>query len=288
MNDVIIIDGKACNVLWTQEGSETWNKYGVVTQFDLKCYVIGDVSKRSAMQAVWENSPETYENLPRYNIKFDGYDEDKNAEFTVSYQKETSSGSSQKTDDDDALDISFSTGGGTKHIQRAIWQDVIWQAKGENFSDKTLIGWNGKSGEEAEYSGVDVPDANIQLTLTAKRKMKDLNTRWQRNIAAVTGKVNNKIFHGWEKGEVLFEGVSLSGKEDDENVSVSFNFSIRANEKNVVVEWDEDGNPISLNKQGFAYVWAVTKYDQEKGKVVTKGLFGSQVIPYADFSVLGV
>lgn len=252
-------------------------------------YIVSDaIDEDDALQAVLEVTPQSLNGVPLSSIEISERCNESVYKVDAEYEKDSSGGGSSDDEDDDALDISFSTGGGTKHIQRAIWQDVIWQAKGENFSDKTLIGWNGKSGEEAEYAGVDVPDANIQLTLTAKRKMKDLNTKWQRNIASVTGKVNNKTFHGWEKGEVLFEGVSLSGKEDDENVSVSFNFSIRANEKNVVVEWDENGNPISLNKQGFAYVWAVTKYDQEKEKVVTKGLFGSQVIPYADFSILGV
>lgn len=281
MNDVIIIDGKACNVLWTQEGAETWDNTGNVTQFDLKCYVIGDVCKRSAMQAVWENSPDTYENLPRYNIKFDGYDEDKNAEFTVSYQKSTSSGSQQQTDDD-AVEISFSTGGGTKHVVQAISQRRI---TGED-SVNTLIGWNGKKGEDADYAGVDVPDANIQLTLTVKRKMSDLGTSWQRNIAKVTGKVNSKTFRGWAAGEVLFEGVSLSGKEDDENVSVSYNFSIRCNEKNVKIAVDSVGNTVTASAKGFEYCWAVTKFVGNAN--VIQSAFVSQVIETADFSTLGV
>lgn len=283
MNDVIIIDGKACHVLWTQEGTETWDVTGNVTQFDLKCYVIGDVSKRSAMQAIWENSPETYENLPRYNIKFDGYDEDKNAEFTVSYQDNTSSGSSGgSADDENAVEISFSTGGGTKHVVQAISQRRVY---GDDDED-TLIGWNGKNGIEAEYAGVDVPDANIQLTLTVKRKMSDLGTRWQRSIANVTGKVNSKPFRGWEAGEVLFEGVSLSGKETDDNVSVSYNFSIRCNEKDVKIAVDADGDDITADAQGFEYAWAVTNFTAGKNSV--QSAFVSQVIETTDFSVLGV
>ena len=281
MNDVIIIDGKACNVLWTQEGTETWDNTGNVTQFDLKCYIIGDVSKRSAMQAVWENSPDSYENLPRYNIKFDGYDEDKNAEFTVSYQRSTSSGSQQQTNDD-AVEISFSTGGGTKHVVQAISQRRITGKDSVN----TLIGWNGKKGEDADYAGVDVPDANIQLTLTVKRKMSELGTSWQRSIAKVTGKVNSKTFRGWAAGEVLFEGVSLSGKEDDENVSVSYNFSIRCNEKNVKIAVDSVGNTVTASAKGFEYCWAVTKFVGNAN--VIQSAFVSQVIETADFSTLGV
>lgn len=289
MNDVIIIDGKACHVLWTQEGTETWDVAGNVTQFDLKCYVIGDVSKRSAMQAIWENSPETYENLPRYNIKFDGYDEDKNAEFTVSYQGNTSSGSSGgSADDENAVEISFSTGGGTKHVVQAIDQIAIWKAN-DKIDEKTPIGWNGKDKGEEEYAGVDVPDANIQLTLTVKRKMSDLGTNWQRNIAKVTGRVNSKKFRGWNIGEVLFEGVSLSGKEDDDNVSVSYNFSIRCGEKNVKVAEKPNGDAIIIrDKRGFEYAWAVTETDAKTGKKNIKAVFLSEVIPYADFSILGV
>ena len=290
MNDVIIIDGKACHVLWTQEGTETWDVTGNVTQFDLKCYVIGDVSKRSAMQAIWENSPETYENLPRYNIKFDGYDEDKNAEFTVSYQDNTSnSGSSGgSADDENAVEISFSTGGGTKHVVQAINQSVEWKADDFKADQNSPIGWNGKTGSEAEYTGVDVPDANIQLTLTVKRKMSDLGTSWQVNIAKVTGKVNSKTFRGWSAGQVLFEGVSFSGKENDDNVSVSYNFSIRPNEKNVKVATKPNGEDIRITKRGFEYAWVVTKRNDRTGKDDVKAVFLSEVLKYADFSILGV
>ena len=290
MNDVIIIDGKACNVLWTQEGTETWDNTGNVTQFDLKCYVIGDVSKRSAMQAVWENSPDSYENLPRYNIKFDGYDEDKNAEFTVSYQRSTSSGSQQQTNDD-AVEISFSTGGGTKHVVQPINQIVVWDinaGKPGAVDKNTPIGWNGKKGEDADYAGVDVPDANIQLTITVKRKMSDLDTSWQANISTITGKVNSKNFRGWHAGQVLFEGVSFSGKENDDNVSVSYNFSIRSNEKNVKIAQKPDGTAITTTKRGFEYAWTITKRNPKTNRDEVQAVFLAEVLKYADFSVLGV
>ena len=133
---------------------------------------------------------------------------------------------------------------------------------------------------------MDVPDANIQLTLTVKRKMSELGTSWQRSIAKVTGKVNAKKFRGWEVGEVLFEGVSLSGKEDDENVSVSYNFSIRCNEKNVKIAVDSGGNAVTASAKGFEYCWAVTKFVGDAN--VIQSAFVSQVIETADFSTLGV
>lgn len=272
-------------LLQTQEGSETWDSNGNVTQFDLKCYIIGgDLSKRDAMQVVWDEAPASYEGLSKKSIKFDGYDEDRNAEFTVSYQKETSSGSSQKTDD--ALEISFSTGGGSKHVVNAL----AVKSMGDNSYCGNRIGWNGKKGADEEFAGVDIPDSNLQLTLTVTKNMSALNTRWQRNIAELTGKVNDKKFRGYERGEVLFDGCSFSGVEGSEDVKVSYNFSIRLNENNVVIGKGADGKDIKVSKLGFQYVWTVPDFrDDGKNKVnFLKLVRLDTVIPFADFSKLGV
>ena len=271
-------------LLQTQEGSETWDSNGNVTQFDLKCYIIGgDLSKRDAMQIVWDEAPASYEGLSKKSIKFDGYDEERNAEFTVSYQK-SSGGSSNNNTDDDAVEISFSTGGGTKHVVFALDTRVVY---GED-KYKNLIGWNGKIGGEAEFAGADVPDSNSQLTLTVTRKMSDLGNKWQRNVDAATGKINSKKFRGYEPGEVLFDGVSFTGTEKSDSVKVSYNFSIRLNETDVPIATDKDGNIITVSKKGFEYAWAASKYDTKLERSVPTLVRVDKVLEEVDFSTLGI
>lgn len=272
-------------LLQTQEGSETWDSTGRVTQFDLKCYIIGgNLSKRDAMKIVWDEAPSDYEGLLKKSIKFDGYDEERNAEFTVSYQQ-SSGGNTQDNTDDDAVEISFSTGGGTKHVVIAIEPKAV---EGYENSCGNLIGWNGKSGTEAEYDGVDVPDSNSQMTLTVTKRMSELGNKWQRNVDAATGKVNSKKFRGYEPGEVLFEGVSFTGSEKSDSVKVSYNFSIRLNETDVPIATDKNGKVITVSKKGFEYAWVAPKFDSVNRRNVPQLIRVDKVIEEVDFSTLGI
>ena len=269
-------------LLQTQEGSETWDRYGNVTQFDLKCYIIGgELSKRDAMQIVWDAAPADYQGLFKSSIKFDGYDEDRNAEFTVSYNS-TSQNTSGETNND--VEISFSTGGGTKHVVSAIKPNVVY---GKNECGN-LIGWNGKKGVEAEYAGADVPDSNSQLSLTVTKRMSELNNKWQRNVDAATGKVNSGKFRGYEPGEVMFNGVSLTGSEKSKSVKVTYNFSIRLNENNVPIATDENGEIITVSKKGFEYAWVAHQYSSKHKRNIPTLVRVDQVVETADFSKLGI
>ena len=273
-------------LLQTQEGSETWDSNGNVTQFDLKCYIIGgDLSKRDAMQVVWDEAPASYEGLSKKSIKFDGYDEDRNAEFTVSYQKST--GGTSNNTDDDAVEISFSTGGGTKHIVRSLgWKEYGMKAYLNQAGDN--IGWDGELKGKREFAGIDVPTSNLQLTLTVTRKMSALDSKWQRNIAGLTGKVNDKKFQGYERGEVLFNGASFSGAEDADEVKVSYNFSIQLNETNVSLGKLESGTEIFATKLGWQYSSCIQKWNEEKQSMVNKLFRLDTVLEFGDFSKLGI
>ncbi len=273
-------------LLQTQEGSETWDSNGNVTQFDLKCYIIGgDLSKRDAMQIVWDEAPASYEGLSKKSIKFDGYDDDRNAEFTVSYQRSSGSESTSDNPEDVMTEVGFSTGGGTKHIVFALKPRVV---SGDNNFCGNLIGWNGKKGVEAEYAGTDVPDSNSQLTLTVTKKMSELGNAWQRNVDAATGKVNANKFRGYEPGEVLFVGVSFTGTEKSDSVKVTYNFSIRLNETDVPVATDENGNVITVSKKGFEYAWVAPKYNSKLRRDVPSLVRVDKVLEEVDFSKLGI
>lgn len=264
---------------------------GALLSATIPFIVFDAIDEDDALQAVLDAAETELRGIPLSNVEISERCNDAVYKVDANYEKSSSGGSSSGNADDDAVEISFSTGGGTKHVVQPINQIVVWDinaGKPGAVDKNTPIGWNGKNGEDADYAGVDVPDANIQLTITVKRKMSDLDTSWQANISTITGKVNSKNFRGWHAGQVLFEGVSFSGKENDDNVSVSYNFSIRSNEKNVKIAQKPDGTAIRFDKRGFEYAWVITKRDETTGKDNVRAVFSSQVLPYADFSVLGV
>lgn len=263
----------------TQEGSETWNSSGNVSQFELKYFVLDVTTKQDAMQTVWDDSPGAYEGLPRNSIRFDGFDADKNAEITVVYQRNSSSADSGEENE---ASSSFDCGGGTKHVVKSIKTRKI---KSGSRDTGGFIEWNGKTGTKSEIKGVDVPDAQLRETYTKTMPLSKFTTRYKRKIAAMVGCVNGSSFKGWQKGEVMFLGCSYSANNSS-SVSVTFNFSIQLNESGYKIA---DGVP-AASKEGFEYAWAIHTTENINGVPAVKvsDAYIEQVVPYADFSELGI
>jgi hypothetical protein len=149
------------------------------------------------------------------------------------------------------------------------------------------INWNGQYGDNSEFAGVDVPSADLQETYTKVMKISSLTTAFRRKVAGLVGSVNSNTFKGWEPGEVMFLGCSFSGVDKArERVTVSFNFSIKPNEKNVKL------GAIPLGDvAGWDYVWTLKPKTIWLNKSVTTELqyaFVAQVAPRKDFSALGL
>ena len=271
-------------VLRTQEGSETWNTRGVITACEIKYLVIDPPDKESAMRAVLAASPESMGETFRSSIRFDGFDEEKNAEISVVYEVDDSGGSFSNADDEDeSATMSFDCGGGTKHLLYSLAQKKVYGDKDAGGA----IGWNGKTGSEMEITGVDIPTAQLRETYTRTMKISALTTSYKRNVASLVGKVNSGSFKGWSEGEVMFLGMSYSTPaKDAEKVTVTFNFSIQPNESEVKI------GEHTVSKMGFEYVWALSKTtadnENHTPEVRIDGLYKDQVCEYASFSVLGL
>lgn len=264
----------------TQEGSETWDSNGNVKQYEIKYFVISPESKDSAIRAAFNDSPASYSGLSRNSVRFDGFDDDGNAEVTVVYEKKDSSFSITSED----ISVSFDCGGGTRHITTAIKQQCLWKDSVSTFRDPgNIIGWNGKTGSDSVITGVDVPFAQPRETYTKYMKI-PLSTSKRRKIASLVGKVNANTWKGWSKGEVMFLGCSYSGVERDK-APVTFNFAIQMNETREIAE----GVPV-IKKEGNIYIW--TQQSEAKNNMSPKlkvtAVFAAQVAEYADFSELGL
>ena len=267
-------------------GSETWDSTGKVSQTELKYFVIGDAPKKEVMLAVWNDAPSELDGLRKESIRFEGYDNDRNAEFTVAYKK-SSSGSTPDTDEDEEPTVSFNCGGGTRHVTTAIKQMMACKSNAPTIDIGNGINWNGQYGDNSEFAGVDVPSADLQETYTKVMKISSLTTAFRRKVAGLVGCVNVNTFKGWEPGEVMFLGCSFSGVDRArERVSVSFNFSIKPNEKNVKLEDIPLGNVA-----GWDYVWTLkpkTTWSNNSVKTELQYAFVAQVAPRKNFSALGL
>jgi hypothetical protein len=274
----------AMSVFRTQEGSEIWDSKGNVKQHEIKYFVLSPDNKNAAIKAVLDDSPEIDYGLIRSSVRFDGFDDDGNAEITVIYEKEGLSGSFSSEEST----VSFDCGTGTRHVTNAIRQWELWRKPNTSIpSPGTFIGWNGKTGPDMQVTGADVPFAQPRETYTKKMRLSQLTTSFKRRVASIVGCVNNAKWKGWEKGEVMFLGCSFSGTSSEE-ITVTFNFAIQTNETATIA----DGVP-PIRKEGYIYVWTMSetaKSTPSSGSpdMKVKAVYAAQVAQYADFASLGL
>ena len=206
-------------------------------------------------------------------------------EITYAHQ---SSGSANNSGSGDTSTLSFECGGGTKKVKTSIGEQR--RVINNNAPDPGhFIGWNGKSGDDSQIDGVDIPTAQMRETYTKEMNLSSLSTSYRRRVAAMVGKVNSGKFKGWERGEVMFLGCSFSGSKADGKITVSFNFNIQPGET-VDLSDIAEGESGTVSKEGFEYIWTIseTKTENKQPKTVVKGAWIAKVTGYADFSQLGV
>lgn len=182
---------------------------------------------------------------------------------------------------------SFDLSGGTAVVRRAVAQlsDQGDPLLTENVAD--YVGWNGKFGEAFQCAGVNIITPSMRETCRLTVSATTVDSTFRRTLGELCGKVNTSAFHGWNAGEVLFAGASLSApyyNDDGANlVDVTYNFNIRANEASVTI-----GNYSLSDVNGWDYAWGITGFDPSTQKNAVLAVFVSQVYDYADLNDLGV
>ena len=253
---------------------------GRFTRVEATYIVFGAASEEEALRGVRESAPAEWEGLPLDSLEISGREADEVFLVDVSYRDGSSSGSSSGDDDEEAT-VSFDCGGGTRHMTHSYAQRVVFGTK----SAGGAIGWNGKTGAEMSISGVDVPTAQLRETYTKTMRLSRITTAFKRKVAKLVGKVNSGPFKGWEKGEVMFLGMSFSSPaRKSSKVNVAFNFAVQPNEETSVC-----GRNVS--KKGFEYAWGLSKtVVDENGvpKADVEAVYVDEVCRYDSFSALGL
>mgnify|MGYP003292735850 FL=1 len=266
-----------------KEHVKSIDKNGKYKSVEIRYIVFEAADEDTALTAVLGVAAKELNELPLDSIEIDERCGDQTFKINALYKTEdiSSSGGGDDDDDDEDPTISFDCGGGSKHLLYSLAQKKV-------FGDKDpggAIGWNGKTGDDCEITGVDIPTAQLRETYTVQMRVSKLSTSYKKKVAALVGKVNSGTFKGWSAGEVMFLGMSYSTPaKKAKKVTVTFNFAIQPNESKVKVGGK------SVSKKGFEYVWAISKTVVNNGtpKMQVEGIYVDQVCEYASFSSLGL
>ena len=253
---------------------------GEFTQAEVSYIVTGAENEEAALEAVHENAPEEWEDLPLESLEISDRAGDDGFIVNVTYKNKASSTSSSRERNEEEPTVSFDCGGGMMHLTHSYDQRIAYGKKKAGGA----IGWNGKTGAEMAIAGVDVPTAQLRETYTKVMRLSRITTSFKRKVAKLVGKVNSSSFKGWSKGEVMFLGMSYSAPAKmSTKVMVTFNFAIQMNEDVKIA-----GHKI--DKKGFEYAWALSRTEAEDGspKADVEAIYVDQVCRYDNFSVLGI
>lgn len=253
---------------------------GEFTEVSVQFLVDGVADEAEALEAVREEAPEEWGQLPMESLDVSSRDGDNVFTVEVKYKNKESSTSSSSEKDEEETTVSFECGGGTMHLTHSYEQRIVYGKKKAGGA----IGWNGKTGAEMAISGVDVPTAQLRETYTKVMRLSKITTAFKRKVARLVGKVNSGSFKGWSKGEVMFLGMSYScPAKKSTKVLVSFNFAVQPNESVTIA-----GHKVE--KLGFEYAWALSRTLDDSGtpKADVEAIYVDQVCRYDSFSVLGI
>jgi len=263
-----------------EEHTKSIDKFGKYVSVEIPYLVFDAADEDAALAAVLGTAPQYCQDLPLETIEIDSRQSETTFRVNARYKDEELS-SSDDDDEEDEPTVSFDCGGGSKHLLYSLSQKKSFGTKDAGGA----IGWNGKSGDDCEIVGVDIPTAQLRETYTKQMRISKLSTSFKKKVAALVGKVNSGSFQGWSAGEVMFLGMSYSTPaKKAKKVTVTFNFAIQPNESGVKVGGK------SVSKKGFEYVWAISKTVVNNGvpKIEVEAIYVDQVCEYASFSALGL
>lgn len=183
-------------------------------------------------------------------------------------------------DEPSSLSWSFDTTGGTQRITQSLETVASYAPEGDEAPD--FHGAIGVNGDRIEGAEIPVPD--LQLTITARFSAARVTLEYLATLYRMKATVNNAIWKGFPKGELLFLGAigSQRGSEDPE---ISFKFLGSANQNNLTV-----GDIAGIEKEGHQYLWVLYEDDVDSETLVKvpRAAYVEKVFDYSDFSALGL
>lgn len=155
--------------------------------------------------------------------------------------------------------LNFDTTGGTAVIKAAKAKGKVYTAAGAADNDKRVIGVNGDNVEGAE---ITIP--SLKLTARFTHPAAVITIPKIKQLANITGMVNEKEFLEFDPGETLFLGCSGS-EGTDAKTEVSYHFACSSNLQNEII-----AGITVLEKDGWDFLWFEFADDTEDAEPVKK------------------
>lgn len=263
------------------EQQRTLDGTGKLTEAVIQYLVFEALDEAEALAYAFEEVPKELEELKLLSVTITERKSEDIFLIEVTYGVSSSSGGSDDDDEDEEATVNFDCTTGSGHVTSALETVIL---KSGSIDPGDAIGWNGKTDENSEITGVEKMVPTLTETYTKVMRVSQLNNAFRRKVAGLTAKINSKSFKGWDRGEVLFLGCSFTAPEKNaEKVTVSFNFAIRLDESSSIAG-------TKFTKDGWTYVWTISEPAFVNGKpaVNVTGIYGSRVYEYADFGALGL
>ncbi len=246
---------------------------GVLSEVEVT-YIVSDVEdEEAALRAVLAFVPKYQDFLYLSSVEIDERRAENifavNAIYSDDYTDED-------TAEEEEATVRYASGGGTKRVLNAVSQRVLY---GTDPGAGTRICWNGKTGDDCEVRGVDVPSAAPRKSYMIYKKRSNLTTAYESKMESLTGCVNSTTFKGYAEGECMFLGMSYDGEDTSSSIlPVTFDFMIQRNEDATTIE----GYPIE-KVEGFEFPW-VLRDDND----VVICIYAAQVNSKKDLNQLGI
>lgn len=267
-------------VIKTSEGDEARTSKNKILEYGIQYLVIGAESKSAALDAVYSECPKIYNGMFLNSVRFSSFNGDAGGiEITAQYAEVDATLDSDDTEDT----FTFDTSGGTTKIIQGI--GLVAKTPGDAPDPGAFIGWNGKTGEEADFAGVEKVTPALKLSFAKKIKYSAFTNKYMRTLAELTGTVNASAFKGWEAGEVLFTGVQASGVvKSGAEVSLTFSFMVSPNVTN------QQFGGHTVRKKGWIYLWSIPTNKQKNGKIYVEqlGIYLTKIYTETDFKLLKI
>ncbi|MFA6102176.1 MAG: hypothetical protein WCV67_03130 [Victivallaceae bacterium] len=177
--------------------------------------------------------------------------------------------------------MSFSTGGGTKHMTESL--ATLSSAGGMNFGNLINV-------TDSGVNGVDVSAPQGKFSFTTRKSWSAVMGDYGRSLVAMTGRINSDAFKGYGVKELLFLGASGTAPRVSSDFTLTFEFAYNPGQTDIAV-----GDLTVDFKAGWDYLW---HFDKKTLATTSGGLtyfytkpvaaFVEQVYELAAFSALGI
>lgn len=175
---------------------------------------------------------------------------------------------------------SFDTTGGQQHVTQSLSTIGVYPPESPDMGG--AVGYDGQ-----QVNGVDIITPSYTFTEQHTFNKSRINDSFRRQLAGLTGCVNERKFRGFDEGEVLFKGATGSMMTEDSQTKwqLLFHFATSPNRFNFHV-----GDILVRKKMGWDYLWVIYGDEVNSNRLIKRprSVYIERMYLFGDFSDLRI